>query len=234
MIEVKDISYRYSQNGTDVEALKGVSMVVRDGEYVAIVGPNGSGKSTLAEHLNALLLPQGGEVLVDGVSTRSDPEGTRRRVGMVFQNPENQLFCATLEEDVAFGPENLGLPPQEVQARVGKALERLGLSRYARASPHRLSGGEKQLAAIAGVLAMEPSYLVLDEPTSLLDPFWKRRVGEVVAGLRDGLKGVVHVTHDLREASKADRIYLMAEGRMVLEGGPEILSGVEARRLLGL
>lgn len=208
--------------------------MVRGGEYVAIVGPNGSGKSTLAEHLNALLLPQEGDVKVDGVSTRSDPEGARRRVGMVFQNPDNQLFCATLEEDVAFGPENLGLPPQEVQARVGKALERLGLSKYARASPHRLSGGEKQLAAIAGVLAMEPSYLVLDEPTSLLDPFWRRRVGEVVAGLRDGLKGVVHVTHDLGEASKADRIYLMAEGRMVLEGGPEILSGGEARRLLGL
>ncbi len=205
---------------------------------MALVGANGSGKSTLAKCLNALLLPTGGRVLVDGLDTR-DPHSVwqvRQRVGMVFQNPDNQLVATVVEEDVAFGPENLGLPPAEIRRRVEEALRIVGMWEYRRHAPHLLSGGQKQRVAIAGMLAMRPSCLILDEATAMLDPQGRAEVLQTVARLtREEGIAVVHITHAMEEAALARRIVVLAGGRVVLQGTPaEVFEQPAALRRLRL
>ncbi|MFZ5767456.1 MAG: energy-coupling factor transporter ATPase [Bacillota bacterium] len=227
LIRVLGVSHRYNPGGNrEVVALRGVDLEVGRGEFLAIIGENGSGKSTLAKHLNALLVPSQGEVWVDGMNTR-DPAclwEIRRRVGMVFQNPDNQLVATTVEEDVAFGPENLGLPPAEIRARVDEALAAVGMSGFARHAPHLLSGGQKQRVAIAGVLAMRPACLVLDEPTAMLDPAGRRDVLATVLRLnREEKITVVYVTHYMEEAARADRVAVLYRGELVALEPPAAL-----------
>jgi energy-coupling factor transport system ATP-binding protein len=223
-IRVEGLEYRYPlDDGRQVAALRGVDLAVERGEFVAVVGPNGSGKSTLAQHLNALLLPTAGRVWVDGLPT-SDPRHTwaiRRQVGMVFQNPDNQFVASTVEEDVAFGPENEGLPSDEIRRRVDDALHLVGLTGYRTRPPSMLSGGQKQLVAIAGVLATRPACIVLDEPTSMLDPANRRQVLEVIRRLNaeEGIT-LMLVTQSMEEAAIARRVLVMHAGRLVLDGPP--------------
>ncbi len=205
-------------------ALDQVDFTVRRGEFVAVLGMNGSGKSTLARHFNALLVPREGTVLVDGMDTREDKHlwAIRDRVGMVFQNPDNQIVAAVVEEDVAFGPENQGLPSAEIRRRVEEALAAVGMIHMAQRAPHLLSGGQKQRVAIAGALALRPACLILDEPTAMLDPSGRAEVGEVVRRLNRELgMAVVWITHFMEEAAEADRVVVMAGGKVVLEGAPQ-------------
>ena len=225
-IVVADVHFEYRARGHDpVTALRGVSLTVHDGERVAIVGANGSGKSTLARLLNGLLLPTGGSVRVGGLDTRdaSSRRAIRQSVGMVFQNPDNQLVATIVEEDVAFGPENLGLPPAEIRARVDGALALLGLEELRLRPPHLLSGGQKQRVAIAGALAMRPRVLVLDEATALLDPVGRSEVRDAVARLHAGGTAVVQVTHFMEEAATADHVFVMAGGQIALQGPPRVV-----------
>lgn len=224
LIQVRGLAHTYQAGTPDaVPALCGVDLDVRAGECVALVGGNGSGKSTLAKHLNALLLPTEGHVTVDGFDTR-DPDAVweiRRRVGMIFEHPDDQLIASVVEEDVAFGPENLGLPPAEIRARVSAALHAVGLDALRRRAPHLLSGGQKQRVAIAGVLAMAPKCLVLDEATSMLDPAGQREVMETALRLcrSEGL-ALVLITHAMEEAALADRVVVLSGGRVALDGPP--------------
>ncbi len=231
LIEVRNLRHVYHPGGAPpVVALDGVSLTIDRGELVAIVGGNGSGKSTLAKHFNALLLPTEGEVRVDGLDTRDRSAlwEIRRRVGMVFQNPDNQLVATVVEEDVAFGPENLGLPPEEIAARVEEALRIVEMAEYRHHQPHLLSGGQKQRVAIAGVLAMRPQCLVLDEATTMLDPQGQREVLDTITRLnRDGVT-VVHITHVMEEAARCHRVIVLADGRVALDGPPaEVFARVE-------
>jgi len=207
----------------EVAALAGVNLAVERGEFVSIVGPNGSGKSTLARHLNGLLQPTAGEVWVDGLNTANpgDLPAIRQRIGMVFQNPDHQIVAATVEEDLAFGPENLGLPPAEIRHRVDHALALVGMAGYRRQPPHLLSGGQKQRVAIAGALAARPACLVLDEPTSMLDPPGRQQVLDVILGLNTG-EGltIVLITQSMEEAALAKRIVVMSAGQIILNGPP--------------
>jgi len=235
MIEVENMYFRY--DGDSKPTLIDINLAIEDGEYLAIIGPNGCGKTTLIQHFNALHLPESGTVRVDGIPT-SDSRRVReirRLVGMVFQNPDNQIVGMTVEEDVAFGPENLGLEPREIGKRVVESLEAVGLSSFAKRPPHTLSGGEKRLVAMAGVLAMKPRYIAFDEPTSYLDPSSSRRVLDVIRNLnREGMT-VIHITHDMDEIAAADRIVVMNEGRIHQAGTPhEICSDVERLGMLGL
>ena len=242
-IQVQGVEYRYPlEDGRQIAALRGINLTVERGEFVALVGPNGSGKSTLARHFNALLLPTAGQVRVDGLPT-SDPRhlwAIRQRVGMVFQNPDNQFVASTLEEDVAFGPENEGLPSGEIRRRVDEALSAVGLADYRTRPPSMLSGGQKQLAAIAGVLATRPACIVLDEPTSMLDPASRRQVLEVIRRLNAGEPGhdqvtLVLVTQSMEEAAVARRVLVMHAGQLVLDGPPATIFEQEVRlRGLGL
>ena len=241
MIELRDVSYAYApeQDGADAPgALHGVSLTVEDGEMLAIVGHNGSGKSTLAKHLNALLLPTAGMVLVDGMDTRDEQNvlEIRRRVGLVFQNPDNQLVTTIVEEDVGFGPENLGLPPEQIRARVAEALETVGMAAHAREATYALSGGQKQRVAIAGMLAMQPEVLVLDEATAMLDPRGRQDVLDVVERLhRERGMTVVMITQYLEEAARCGRVAVMNGGRLVAQGAPrEVFGRAEALRAAGL
>jgi energy-coupling factor transport system ATP-binding protein len=223
-VELKDVRHVYAP-GTpfEVEALRGVSLAVEPEEVLGIVGGTGSGKSTLVQHLNLLLMPTSGEVLVDGVDARTLKRGElRRRVGLAFQFPEAALFAPTVEEDVAFAPDQLGLDEDEVQERVREALGLLGASHLAGRSPHALSGGEKRRVAIAGVLAMAPEVLVLDEPTAGLDPAARENLLGVVRSLREGGTSVVMVSHDLDEVAEvADRVCILEEGEVRAVGTPE-------------
>ena len=228
MIEVKELVYEYENQK---QALKRVSLTVREGEFLVILGHNGSGKSTLAKQLNGLLLPAGGQVLVDGLDTQN-PEDfwtIRQRVGMVFQNPDNQLIATSVEEDVAFGPENLGVEPPLIRRRVEEALASVEMGEYKERAVHLLSGGQKQRVAIAGVMAMRPKYLVLDEPTAMLDPRGRREVMAAVHKLnRNEGVTIIHITHIMEEAVEADRIIVMEGGQKVMEGTPkEIFRQVE-------
>ena len=232
MIDI--INLRYAYPGARGSALEDVSLRIRPGEILAVVGHNGSGKSTLAKHLNALLLPTEGQVLVDGMDTRDEKNTLpiRRRVGMVFQNPDNQLVTTIVEEDVGFGPENLGMPPPEIRARVDAALAEVGMAAYAEKASHALSGGQKQRVAIAGLLAMEPAVLVLDEATAMLDPSGRDEVLSIVRRLNKE-KGitVVMITQYMEEAVGADRVAVMAKGRLIMEGTPrEVLTERELLR----
>lgn len=240
LIQVKDVSYSYQHGGNrqGSRALDKVSLAVNRGEFVAVVGPNGSGKSTLAKHLNGLLLPGEGQVLVDEMDTRDEARvwDIRRIVGMVFQNPDNQLVGTTVEEDVAFGPENLGVEPAEIRRRVSRALALVGMGPFKEHQPHRLSGGQKQRVAIAGVLAMQPRCLVLDEATSMLDPRGRKMVLDTVRQLhREQGLAVVLITHFMDEAVLADRVVVMDAGRIAVQGAPpEVFGQAGLLRKLGL
>lgn len=235
MIDVQNVRFTY--DGANF-ALDGVSLHVRKGEFLCILGGNGSGKSTLAKHLNALLIPDEGTVKVQGMAT-ADADCTyriRETVGMVFQNPDDQLVASLVEDDVAFGPENLGIPTDELRERVTQALEDVGLSGFERHETHALSGGQKQRVAIAGVLAMQPKCIVLDEPTAMLDPVGRREVVSTVTRLcrEEGIT-VVLITHHMSECVGADRLVVMSEGNVIADGTPrEVFSQVELLRSEGL
>lgn len=239
MIEVNHLSHLYvDENGNDVRALDDVSLSIRRGEFVAIIGTNGSGKSTLAKHFNVLLQPTGGHVTVCGFDTLDDEHiwNIRQHVGMVFQNPDNQIVAAVVEEDVAFGPENLGVPSAEIRKRVDDALAAVNMTEYAEHGPHLLSGGQKQRIAIAGVLAMKPDCIVLDEPTAMLDPKGRLEVLETIHRLNkeEGIT-IVIITHFMEEAVTADRVVVMKNGVKLQEGTPrEIFTQVDTLKDLGL
>ena len=235
MIKLENVTYKY---GEEAKALDAVSLEIEKGRILAVVGHNGSGKSTLAKHLNALLLPSEGSVTVDGMDTK-DPDNTlkiRRKVGMVFQNPDNQLVTTVVEEDVAFGPENLGIPAEEIRRRVDAAIDAVGMSEYATSAPHMLSGGQKQRIAIAGMLAMEPEVLVLDEATAMLDPQGRQDVLEIVERVnRERGMTVVMITQYMEEAVIADKVAVMKGGRLLMTGTPrEVFSRGEELRANGL
>jgi energy-coupling factor transport system ATP-binding protein len=236
MIHFKDLQFQYTQKGKQV--LKGVDITLKKGEFLAVLGHNGSGKSTLAKHANAILLPTGGSVTVYQWDTRQEEHllDIRQTVGMVFQNPDNQIVATVVEEDVAFAPENLGVPPKEIRKRVDAALERVGMSEYMHHAPHMLSGGQKQRIAMAGVLAMEPDCIVLDEPTAMLDPKGRREVMDTIKTLnKEEGTTVLLITHYMNEAAMADRIIVMDEGKAILEGTPkEVFSHVEELKRVGL
>ena len=239
IIETRDLRFSYpAAEGVTPVVLDGVDLKIRAGSFVAVLGHNGSGKSTLAKHMNAILLPTGGAVYVDGMDTADDDLllDIRRTVGMVFQNPDNQIVANVVEEDVAFAPENLGVPPEEIRRRVDKALQTVGMYEFREHAPHLLSGGQKQRVAIAGVLAMAPRCIVLDEPTAMLDPVGRREVMDTIKKLnRTAGVTVVLITHHMDEAAQADRLVVMSKGQVVADGTPkEVFSHVEALKSVGL
>ncbi|HBK60029.1 MAG TPA: energy-coupling factor transporter ATPase, partial [Firmicutes bacterium] len=239
VIRVENVSYTYDGGGPgEVEALLDVSLEVMGGEFVAVIGHNGSGKSTLAKHMNAIFVPTRGDVFVLGMNTRDESRlwDIRQTVGMVFQNPDNQIVATTVEEDVAFGPENLGVPPGEIRRRVDEALALVDMTGNEKSAPHMLSGGQKQRVAIAGVIAMRPRCIVLDEPTAMLDPVGRSEVLATVRRLAsdEGI-AVVHITHFMNEAVLADRVVVMEGGRIALRGTPrEVFSQPAMLRSLDL
>ncbi len=237
MIETRDLRYQYKE-GTDVFVLDRVSVRIERGSFVAVLGHNGSGKSTFAKTLNAILLPSGGQVLVDGIDTADEERlyDVRQRVGMVFQNPDNQIVATLVEEDVAFAPENLGVPQEEIRRRVDEALRAVGMEDYRERATYALSGGQKQRVAIAGIIAMRPECIVLDEPTAMLDPVGRREVMEAIHGLNRTLGiTVVLITHHMNEAAEADRILVLDHGTLLMDGTPrEIFSRTDELYRIGL
>ena len=239
IIFADDIRFSYTTaEGVAPVVLDGVTLGIEEGSFVAVLGHNGSGKSTLAKHMNAILLPSGGTVYVQGMDTADDAHllDIRRTVGMVFQNPDNQIVANVVEEDVAFAPENLGVPPEEIRRRVDDALRAVGMYEYREHAPHLLSGGQKQRIAIAGVIAMQPRCIVLDEPTAMLDPIGRADVIRTIKTLnRERGVTVVLITHHMDEAAQADRLIVMAKGKMVADGAPkQVFSQVERLRAVGL
>ena len=240
MIECRNLVFKYtaSENQEEKIAINDVNLQITEGEFIAILGHNGSGKSTMAKHMNALLIPTDGKMLVNKMDT-SDMNNLwniRETAGMVFQNPDNQLVATIVEEDVAFGPENLGVPPEEIRKRVDEALERVGMSEYKKHAPHLLSGGQKQRIAIAGILAMQPKCLIFDEPTAMLDPSGRKEVLDTIIDLnRNYGITVILITHYMDEAAKADRIVVMDKGKLILDGKPrDVFSNVEKMKNIGL
>ena len=236
IIETRDLSFRYDEEGG--LALDGVNIAIEEGTFTAVLGHNGSGKSTLAKHLNAILLPSGGTVYVDGMDTREEDKlfSIRETAGMVFQNPDNQIVATVVEEDVAFACENMGLPPAEIRQRVDAALAAVGMTEFARHAPHLLSGGQKQRVAIAGVLAMRPRVIVMDEPTAMLDPSGRAEVMAAVTRLnRETGMTVVLITHHMDEAAQADRVIVMQGGKVALDGTPrQVFAQVDKLESLAL
>lgn len=236
MLKASDVWFRYSED--DSWALQGVDLEIGRGEFVAILGSNGCGKSTLAKHFNAINLPEKGEVVVDGINTKEEDRlfDIRQRVGMVFQNPDNQIVATVVEEDVAFALENLGVPTDEIRARIDEAMERAGILRYKNKAPHQLSGGQKQRVAIAGIIAMRPDCIVLDEPTAMLDPSGRREVLKTIKSLNENYGiTVVLITHYMDEAAMADRVVVMSKGKIEKMGTPkEIFTQVEWLQSLDL
>ena len=242
MIKCINVYFKYIRNSEGISeekyAVKDVNLEVKKGEFLVILGHNGSGKSTIAKHMNALVLPTEGIVVVDGLNT-GDSENVwniRSKAGMVFQNPDNQLVATIVEEDVAFGPENLGVEPSEIRRRVDESLESVGMSKYKRHAPHLLSGGQKQRIAIAGMLAIQPKCIIFDEPTAMLDPSGRRDVLNTIKDLNKNYgMTIVLITHYMDEAAQADRIIVMDEGSIVMEGTPrEIFPKVESMKKIGL
>ena len=241
MLQTEHLSFTYpAEEGVSAPttALEDVSLSIEKGSFVVVLGHNGSGKSTLAKHMNAVLLPSGGTVYVEGMDTKDEALllEIRRRVGMVFQNPDNQIVANVVEEDVAFAPENLGVPSKEIRQRVDDALAAVGMSEFTRHAPHLLSGGQKQRVAIAGVIAMAPECIVLDEATAMLDPSGRREVLSAIRTLNQerGIT-VVLITHHMDEAMDADRLIVMNDGRLVMDGTPaEVFTQVDALRAMGL
>lgn len=224
MIELQNVSFTYESEDGAKPAVRGVSLDVRRGEFLAVLGHNGSGKSTLAKLFNAILIPTEGKVLVEGMDT-SDEEKVfdiRRRVGMVFQNPDNQIVATIVEDDVAFGPENLGVPPKEIRARVDEALKTVGMYDYRGFEPHKLSGGQKQRVAIAGVIAMRTDCIIFDESTAMIDPQGRREVMDTIRRLNEELGiTIVLITHFMEEAVQADRVIVLDRGQIAAEGTPQ-------------
>ncbi len=235
-ISLQNVYFEYESNDDSPpkEVLHGISIDIRRGEFVALLGHNGSGKSTVAKHMNAILLPSGGKVYVAGMDTFNDSLLTeiRRTVGMVFQNPDNQLVATIVEEDVAFGPENLGVPSAEMRQIVDDALKAVGMYEYRRHAPHKLSGGQKQRVAIAGIIAMRPKCIVFDEPTAMLDPRGRQEVMEAIDKLKNELGiTVVLITHYMDEAARADRVIIINDGRLLTQGKPsEVFSHIDMLR----
>ena len=240
IIEIKNLHFFYeSEDDTpSVEVLKGINLNIKKGEFIAVLGHNGSGKSTLAKHLNGILVPKKGKVIVDGIDTSDESKlfELRQRAGMVFQNPDNQIVSSIVEEDVAFALENLGVPYDEMRKRVDDSLKAVNMYEYRDHSPSQLSGGQKQRVAIAGIIAMCPECIVLDEPTAMLDPQGRREVIETVKKLnRENGVTIVLITHYMDEAAKADRIVVMDGGKIILEGVPkDIFSHTEEMKSIGL
>lgn len=244
MLRSEKLEFTYTieeEDGTVAEAmyaLKGVDISVQKGEFVVILGHNGSGKSTFARHINALLEPSGGTLWIQGMNTKEEDKVwlIRQKAGMIFQNPDNQMIASVVEEDVAFGPENLGMQPERIRASVKEALEAVGMVEYRKSAPTRLSGGQKQRIAIAGVLAMKPECIVLDEPTAMLDPKGRREVMKTLWKLnKEDKMTVIHITHYMEEAVNADRIIVMENGKVALEGTPrEVFAEVEMLKNIGL
>lgn len=239
LFDIRHVSHTFeTEEGKTFDALKDVTAQIKKGEFTAIIGTNGSGKSTLARHLNALLLPTEGELIVEGMRTSDAGRvwDIRQKVGMVFQNPDNQLVAAVVDEDVAFGPENLGVPPEEIRERVDLALEKVGMTSYRKQAPSMLSGGQKQRVAIAGVLAMKPDCIVLDEPTAMLDPKGRKEVMDTIHELnkKEGIT-IVLITHFMEEAVTADHILVIDRGVLKMEGTPrEIFSQADKVTEIGL
>lgn len=238
IIDAENVSFRYGEEGESKLVLQDVSLEIPQGQFVAVLGHNGSGKSTFAKHFNAILLPQGGRVLVEGMDTRDEERiyDIRQRVGMVFQNPDNQIVATIVEEDVAFALENNGVEPAEIRRRVDEALKAVGMYEYREHAPHQLSGGQKQRVAIAGIIAMRPRCIVLDEPTAMLDPKGRREVLATIHRLNkeEGIT-VALITHYMDEAAQADRVVVMDEGKVLLDGVPsQVFSQVEMLKNVGL
>lgn len=238
IIEIKNVSFEYSDEQTVHTAVKNINLDIERGSFTVILGHNGSGKSTLAKMMNGLNKPTFGDVFVDGINTKDEETEieVKRRVGMVFQNPDNQLVASIVEEDVAFGPENLGLEPEVIRQRVDEALEAVGMSEFANSTPHRLSGGQKQRIAIAGIIAMEPECLVLDEPTAMLDPKGRREIINTLERLnKEKSITVVLITHYMEEAENADRVLVMNDGEIIEDGKPsEVFQNVKLLKSVGL
>lgn len=236
IIQTENLTFRYDEEGA--LALDGVNIAIQEGSFTAILGHNGSGKSTLAKHMNAILLPSGGAVYVDGMDTKNEDRlfDIRKTAGMVFQNPDNQIVATVVEEDVAFACENMGFPSSEIRKRVDESLAAVGMSEFARHAPHLLSGGQKQRVAIAGVLAMRPRCIVMDEPTAMLDPSGREEVMTAVRRLnRETGMTVVLITHHMDEAAQADRVIVMQGGKVALDGTPkQVFSQVERMEELSL
>ncbi|MBP3401591.1 MAG: energy-coupling factor transporter ATPase [Clostridia bacterium] len=249
IIKCENLGFTYAESAEDelkaseeIPALKNVNLGIKRGEYVAILGHNGSGKSTLAKLLNMILTPTVGKIYIDGTEitaenfTEDDVFSVRRKIGMVFQNPDNQLVATVVEEDVAFGPENLGLPREEIRRRVNSSLERVGMLDYMRHAPHKLSGGQKQRVAIAGIIAMKPEVIIFDESTAMLDPLGRREVVDIMERLNreEGIT-VLNITHYMEEAARADRVIVVNDGEIALDGTPEkVFSKVKLLHSMGL
>lgn len=240
IIKCEDISFKYfsHENGEEHYALNGVNLEVKRGEFLVVLGHNGSGKSTIAKHINALLLPTDGAIYVKGLNTKDKDNlwEVRKTAGMVFQNPDNQLVATIVEEDVAFGPENLGVESKEIRVRVDEALKKVGMYEYRRHAPHLLSGGQKQRIAIAGILAMQPECIIFDEPTAMLDPSGRKEVMNTIREINKNLGiTIVLITHYMDEAAQGDRVIVMEQGKIVLEGNPrEVFSKVKTMKEIGL
>ncbi len=242
-IRIEDLNFSYENDeGEEVPAIKGVSLEIKEGEFVAVLGHNGSGKSTFAKLLNMILTPTSGKIYVDGKDitaedmTEDDMFDVRRKIGMVFQNPDNQIVATIVEEDVAFGPENLGIEPEKIRRRVDQALETVGMTEYAKHAPHKLSGGQKQRIAIAGIIAMRPRCIIFDESTAMLDPLGREELMSTIEKLNreEGIT-VIHITHYMNEAARADRIVVFDDGQIFADGTPEeIFSYPEPLRAVGL
>lgn len=236
IIDVKNLIYKYEDNKKN--AIDDLSLSIEEGEFVVIIGHNGSGKSTLAKHFNGIFLPSSGDILVKGMNTKDEENiwNIRQNAGMVFQNPDNQIVATIVEDDVAFGPENLGIEKEEIRRRVDEALEIVRMSEFSKKPPHNLSGGQKQRVAIAGIIAMSPACIIFDEPTAMLDPRGRREVVDTIIRLnKKENKTVVHITHFMDEATNADRVVVMQEGKIVMQGKPrEIFSKVKELNDLGL
>lgn len=238
IIEIKNVSFEYTDEESVYTAVKNINLNIERGSFTVILGHNGSGKSTLAKMLNGLNKPTFGDVFVDGINTKDEATEieVKRRVGMVFQNPDNQLVASIVEEDVAFGPENLGLEPSVIRQRVDSALKAVGMEEFATSTPHRLSGGQKQRIAIAGIIAMEPECLVLDEPTAMLDPKGRREIISTLEKLnREKGITVVLITHYMEEAENAHRVLVMNDGEIITDGKPsDVFQNVEMLKSVGL
>ena len=238
IVEVNNISFEYITEEDSFKAIDNLSLNITEGEFLVIIGHNGSGKSTLSKNLNAILMPTKGDILIDGMNTREENNlwDIRQTAGMVFQNPDNQIVATVVEEDVAFGPENLGLEPKEIRKRVDESLKSVGIYELKDRQPHLLSGGQKQRVAIAGIIAMKPKCIIFDEATAMLDPSGRKEVMNTIKRLnKEENISVIHITHFMEEAVDADRVIVMEKGKKVLEGTPrQVFSEVDMLKNIGL